>query len=545
MVKIFPTIFSSDAHKPAKNNPPPLPQNPPISQRPRQHLRSAPIMFFNRAQNLGSSDRQDRPSSHQNLPRAEEAEGHKLCDNKHEQQIDNSDTVLEKIANLYAERLLSDITLVVGEKQFAAHRLILCASSDVFQVMLMNPNWSESQETKISLQEDPACAMIFPDFLKYLYTGKLHINHFLVLPLVTLADKYNVKDLVHLCVDYMCRHVVSATRHNQLVLWLQYTLNCGHDLVYKACASFITWNFELVGEMEDFGTLETDVLISFLQKSDLVISDEVAVFMCVAKWLSIQEFKLTSMHGEVEGQYHFANLVAEVMSHVRFPMMSPRQLASLLIHSLTSRFKDFFIERMALAMGFHNNQNDHRVLAVLQENGGHLLFTPRLYTTEQWSASLLIENYPSLPTYGVRTLVFNTPVSFQDSLKDQFFEWTVDLYPKGVWFKKFYLIVWQGTLEIPESVSKTVRLSLTIKDSYETARVSIGILICGKQDGLEHVRKVVQKNFVFSDERMLNINDLVPFEDLNDQRSGRSSYLTGPNSDCLKLHLVITPLPTF
>lgn len=87
----------------------------------------------------------------------------------------------------------------------------------LFQVMLMNPNWSESQETKICLQEDPACTLVFPDFLKYLYTGKLHINHFLVLPLVTLADKYNVKDLVHLCVDYMCRHVVSATKHNQLV----------------------------------------------------------------------------------------------------------------------------------------------------------------------------------------------------------------------------------------------------------------------------------------------------------------------------------------
>ncbi|GIY45860.1 hypothetical protein CEXT_640651 [Caerostris extrusa] len=335
----------------------------------------------------------------------------------------------DSMASLYAERLLSDIILEVGGKQFAAHRLILCASSDVFQVMLMNPNWTESQETKISLQEDPA---------------------------LTLADKYNVKDLVHLCVDYMCRHVVSATRHNQLVLWLQYTLNCG-------------------------------------LKSDLVISDEVAVFHCVANWLSVQENKLLSMHGEAEAHYHFTNLVSEVMSHVRFPMMSPRQLASLLIHPLTSRFKDFFIERMALAMAFHNNQNDHRVLSVLQEQNGYLLFTPRLYTTEQWSASLIIENYPSLATYGVRTLVFNTPISFQDSHSDHFYEWTVDIYPKGVWFKKFYLIVWQGTLEIPESVSKTVRLSLTQKDPEDVARVSVGILICGKQDGLEHIRRVVQK----------------------------------------------------
>lgn len=267
---------------------------------------------------------------------------------------------------------------------------------------------------------------------------------------------------------------------------------------------------------------------------------------CVAKWLGIQERKLQSVHGEIEAQYHFASLVTEVMSFVRFPMMSPRQLASLLIHSLTSRFKDFFIEQMALAMAFHSNQNDVRVLSILQKDDGCLLFTPRLYTAEKWSASLCIENYPSLPTYGVRTLVFTTPASFAFLKSNHTFEWTVDIYPKGVWFKKFYLIVWQGTLEIPESVSKTVRLSLSQKYPDDIARVSVGILICGKQDGLEHVRRVVKKNFVFSDEeRMLNINDLVPYEDLNDLRVGRSPYLIGPNSDCLKLHVVITPLCTF
>ena len=92
-------------------------------------------MFFNRAQNYPSGSRSDplnRPSSSSKSETA--SEGHKLCDKEHEQQIDNSNTVLEKIASLYAERLLSDITLEVGGKQFAAHRLILCASSDVFQV---------------------------------------------------------------------------------------------------------------------------------------------------------------------------------------------------------------------------------------------------------------------------------------------------------------------------------------------------------------------------------------------------------------------------
>lgn len=48
-------------------------------------------------------------------------------------QIDNSATVLLKIATLYAERLMSDICLVVGGTEYPAHRLILCASSEVFQ----------------------------------------------------------------------------------------------------------------------------------------------------------------------------------------------------------------------------------------------------------------------------------------------------------------------------------------------------------------------------------------------------------------------------
>lgn len=51
--------------------------------------------------------------------------------------VDNSGTVISKIANLYAERLMSDVVLVVGTAEFPSHRLILCASSDVFQIMLM------------------------------------------------------------------------------------------------------------------------------------------------------------------------------------------------------------------------------------------------------------------------------------------------------------------------------------------------------------------------------------------------------------------------
>jgi len=51
-------------------------------------------------------------------------------------EVDNSISVLAKIASLYAEQLMSDINLVVGGKNYPAHRLILCATSEVFQVKI-------------------------------------------------------------------------------------------------------------------------------------------------------------------------------------------------------------------------------------------------------------------------------------------------------------------------------------------------------------------------------------------------------------------------
>lgn len=107
--------------------------------------------------------------------------------------MNNATSVLHKIANLYAEQLMSDICLVVGNNRYPAHRVILCASSEVFQVMLMNPEWNECRESVIELKEEPFCAEVFPQFLKYLYVGQIRISLPAVMPMLALADKYNIK----------------------------------------------------------------------------------------------------------------------------------------------------------------------------------------------------------------------------------------------------------------------------------------------------------------------------------------------------------------
>nr|CAD7589772.1 unnamed protein product [Timema genevievae] len=518
-------------------------------------------------------------------------------------QFNNSDSVLRKIGYLYSKREMTDVTLIVGNQEFPAHRLILSVSSEVFQqllfdglwgswvqieerlyqnysvsategeeivllrssydeVMLTNPHWAESQEKRVVLQESPACASVFEEFLQYFYTGRIHINPEVVVSILTLADKYNIKicvdvlnspqDLVKLCGDYMLVHIPHAAVNNHLVSWLQYTVQCRHFQVAQACVNFVKWNIDLVANASDFGDFEPDMLVNLLQQNDLVVHNEVTLFNYVGQWLALQRERLANeaTNDATDVDAHMEVLLEEVMANIRFPMMSPRQLADLLLSPLTKHYKEIIVERMAIGMSFHAGQKE-RIEEVLSEEEGRLLFTPRLYKAFSWSSLLSVENFPSLASYHSRTLVFSSHSCLAEHAGDHVCEWVVDIYPKGVWFKKFFLIVWQGTVEVPENVLKTVRLSVTCKDlpMEGEMRARVGILICGVQANVEHIMKVVERNHRFSrDDMVLNFDDLIPFDELNKPlvemlgSEQTSPYLTGRNRDILKIHIVVAPL---
>lgn len=448
---------------------------------------------------------------------------------------------------------MNDICLVVNDIEYPAHRLILCASSDVFEIMLMSPQWSESQGNRVTLQETTPCSEIFSEFLRYFYTGQIRISQNVVLPMLTLADKYNVKDLISLCLNYMHTHIPIAAVQGTLVSWLQYSMNCGHFEITSACQNFIKWNIELVATTDDFKNFDPEVLVSLLQQSNLVIHDEMTLYKYLERWLYHQNERLKDHFPVIDYETSFKQIVFAVMLPIRFPMMTPRQLAELLLSPLTQKYKEFFVERMSIGMSFHSGQNG-RISEIMEtEENSYLLFEPRLYTVDTCSSLLTVENFHNLPSYYTRTFVFSSHSHLAEWTSDKSSEWIVDLYPKGVWFKKFFLIVWQGTVEMPEHVIRSVRLSLTCKEpstsSNSDLRVKIGILIYGLQDEVEHVATVKEIVHRFNkNERILNLDNIIPFEELNPRHDPLTSettiskYLVGPNRDILKLHVVISPI---
>lgn len=346
----------------------------------------------------------------------------------------------------------------------------------------------------------------------------------------------------------MLVHIPHAASHNVLFSWLQYTVNCGHTEVAEKCINFIKWNLETVANNPEFSELDVELLVSLLQQNDLVVYNEMVLYNYVTRWLDLQKIRLLQSElPKEEVERHMDNLVEAVMVYVRFPMMSPRDLADLLLSPLIKQYKEFFVDRMAIGMTFHYGQEE-RIQMICSSEEGRLLFTPRLYTSDSFSAELLVENVLNIPSYHVCTFVFSSHMSAAECQSDKINEWVVDLYPKGVWFKKCALIVWQGTLEVPEEILPTVRLSLTCRElTEESMKVRVGLLLYARQSDTDHVSCVIEKVHYFnSQNRVLNIDNIIPFEELNpscnSESSLRSPYLIGPHKDKLKIKVVITPL---
>lgn len=106
-------------------------------------------------------------------------------------------------------------------------------------------------------------------------------------------------------------------------------------------------------------------------------------------------------------------LTEQVMMNIRFPMMSPRELAELLLSPLINKYKEFFVERMAIGMIFHSGQED-RIQNLYHNENGRLLFTPRLYTAEPFSSLLHIDNFLSTPNYGTHTFMFSSHMNLAE-----------------------------------------------------------------------------------------------------------------------------------
>ena len=128
---------------------------------------------------------------------------------------------------------------------------------------------------------------------------------------------------------------------------------------------------------------------------------------------------------------------------------------------------------------------------------------------------------------------------------DEQLDWSVDVYPKGVFFQRCITVYQPSGKELPSKTLKTVRVSITNKKVEENIFVKIGILVVGEQDHYQHIRVVRARNFIFTaQDQIVNFDDIVDHDELI-ALLPKSNFLSGDNAESFKILITITPLTKF
>lgn len=460
-------------------------------------------------------------------------------------QVDNSKSTIQKLYRLYCDPVLSDLQLFVGENTFFAHKLILSISSDVFKTMLTSPTWPEAYTDKIYLEEEPQCNLVFEDFLQYLYTGKIHLSHTHVLPVLILADKYNIGDLSAVCVDYMCKHSIAPKSESSILSWLNYSMMCNHKNLEKSCESYINSNFQYILETDEFLTISSDMLLRFLKSSEIVVMNEMSLFQFVLKW--VEKNIVPTMENETCTPDNIC-MLKNIVSTIRQSLISRDDLISLQtstkqaiarlnnltgINCLPQEPSEMINQTIHSDCGSHGELAKATMHKEVKENS-----CPRIYTCDSWCTEMMIPNVREIQPGEIYGAFFSTPSSPSVD-NEESWDWHIDLYPRGVLFRGCMMIGHYGNHSIDEVIYERVRLAIT-SNTPECRSVKVTVLIYGQQNGVEYVARAVTKTCLFNEDHIIyHVNDLIPFNELENEQS---PFLLGDGRDSFKIKIIIIPV---
>ncbi|XP_071496552.1 kelch-like protein 24 isoform X2 [Diadema antillarum] len=231
---------------------------------------------------------------------------------------------------LYDQEQYSDLILSVGNRTFFAHRLVLCAWSDVFKTMLSDPTWqpnnklcdersdnASGQVIRQELVEEDPDALVFEDFLKFLYTAAVALTTENVLSLIRLADKYMIPELHGLCNEFI--------DNSDVVMMLSLLPTAQEfnmpDIVKLCHQSFLT-NFNLLSGQQLLDIDAATMLVILDSGLDLVVESEYALFEKIEPWLT---------------QCEDDDIFVEIIKCIRFPFMNALQLKKVTVTAIFSR----------------------------------------------------------------------------------------------------------------------------------------------------------------------------------------------------------------
>ena len=198
-------------------------------------------------------------------------------------EVDHVEMLSSQLGALLHSTEFTDVTFIVEDKKFPAHRVLLASRCEYFRALLFGGMRESKPEAEIVLKE--TSAQSFGSLLKYLYTGRIFlrdVNEEHVLDLLGLAHKYGFLALESAISGYLKGNI---DLHNICRI---FDVACLYQLdeVLETCLNFADVHaVELLESMADFASLSEAALVSII-KRDSFCAPEVEIFRAVQCWIN-------------------------------------------------------------------------------------------------------------------------------------------------------------------------------------------------------------------------------------------------------------------
>ncbi|XP_007886853.1 BTB/POZ domain-containing protein 17 [Callorhinchus milii] len=429
--------------------------------------------------------------------------------------IKHSATLIDHLQDLLRDSNTSDITLKVHTvhsdevKVFHTHYLLLTLQSEVFENLLHN----QSVATLV-LRETAECAALFEKFIRYLYCGEITIMLDQAVPLHKLATKYHVTALEHGIMDYMSQHLASDLPQGHVVGWYHYAFRAGNQELQERCKRFLAWNLSPLVHSGEWQSISQDLLLSLLQRSDLVVENELEIYSAVEEWLARNRPE-TAVSDSVLRSIRYAMIAPQHLFHIQkeSPLMSEHYVS----------VQDLFF----LAFQFHST-TPLQFAKYFDVNCS--LFVPRNYLSGSWGSQWVINN----PARDDRSSNFQTqlgPSNYDTSKK---VTWNVLFSPRWLPISLRSSYADHGAIQALKPEDVRPRIIVTpATNSADFAGVSFQktVLVRARQDGRTYVKHIY--DFHQSTEET---GDFLLRADLQKRTS---DYLI---DNSLHLHVIVKPI---
>ena len=206
--------------------------------------------------------------------------------------------LVERLDILRKNENFCDVKVVVEDKEFNAHKVVLAAASPFFLTLLAT-DMRESKEQLIRIELEEATASVMEDVLQYVYTGNVSVTEESAHNLIATADYLLLPGLKTMACNFLKENV--TTENCIFNYYFAGKYQCV-DMKEKA-REVVNSNFSAVMETDDFLSLNMEQVMEWVSSDDVTVNNEQEVFKGIVKWVS---------HNKSEREVDFPGLLHQV-----------------------------------------------------------------------------------------------------------------------------------------------------------------------------------------------------------------------------------------